>query len=252
MNENLDEIITGCLLGDGCISKYINNRNSNFRYLSSQKDHVVYIYKSIEFLFKLESNIKHRTYYDNRTNKTYNSYYFTTPVSEYFRNLRDIWYPYGDKIIPLDLMVTPTVLKYWYIGDGHLRNDGRIYLCTNGFSVSDVDAVVPKLKKYNAKRYLNNIKQPVIIIPRSKSKLFFDDIGECPIPSYSHKWKRVPYLIKGREFELKKATEEEKKIMVEMYKNGKTYYAIAKEMGFSVSLVGHMLKRAGIYKSKLL
>lgn len=78
--------------------------------------------------------------------------------------LREKWYnvTMGKtiKTVPRDLKLTPTVLLFWYLGDGSLprRNNDEnrippVVLATNCFTEKDVDLLIEKLKELNLNFY---------------------------------------------------------------------------------------------------
>jgi hypothetical protein len=249
MKNDFKDVIIGTLLGDGCIIKPKNGKNAHFVYLSSSKEHVEYVFNNFKNYCNT-SEISSNDYFDKRTQKVYRRFYFRTKVNIAFTELYNSWYPNGVKVIPNTVEITPTVLRYWYIGDGHLKKDGRIILSTNGFSIDEVIMLMDKIKKYSPIINLTTRKQPIVIIPRIKAEQFLKDIGNCPIEDYSHKWAIKPYIIKGREHGIRSATTDERTQIIESYLNGETYYSIAKRMGFSSSMVRNLLIRKGFYHSK--
>lgn len=119
-------------------------------------------------------------------------------------NYRLWFYPDGKKIIPIDIILTPTVVLHWYLGDGGYRN--QIILYTNGFSLHDNNILVDKLNSIGLPFELAETRRKIDGITRKKSennepeyylrlkskysKDFFNYIGDHPptLYTYKHKW----------------------------------------------------------------
>jgi hypothetical protein len=243
-----EDILKGCLLGDGHLTKI--NSNSCFSYGSSINNHTKMVYDSLK---KYSHDVTVKNSYDKRTNKKYTSYYFKTILNEYFTDLRKKWYPDGIKIIPNDLILTRTICLYWYIGDGGLiqnyKNEttSELILNTNSFSSQEIDNILlPQMILYNAyKRPKKN--GYVIVIPRKSINLFFDFIGECPIDEYKHKWNVFPYKNKNIE---KNGINKYENIISEIIlkrKNGEIPFKIAKDLKINTSVVKYYLKKNNLF-----
>lgn len=188
------EVLTGCLLGDGHLSKI--RSNSYFSYTSSIENHVNLIYNEFN---EYMNDIRFINYYDKRTNKIYYRYVTNSILNEKFTELRNIWYPNGIKIIPNDTKLTNISCLFWYIGDGGLvqnykkENTSYLKLSTQCFTENDIDNILlPQLRQFKAYRYNN-----LIFIPRINIDKFLSFIGDCPIPEYKHKWEVFSYKNKN-------------------------------------------------------
>jgi len=151
--EEFRDILNGTLLGDGCI---FLDRHKYSRYKLTAKDK--------NFLKWIESKFivfNMKCYFGfNKINQT-NFLYGST--SSLFNKLRLEWYKNQGKpvkIVPKNLELSPTVLLYWYLGDGSLirrKNDScrvpYIVLATNAFSKEDIEFLIQKLKKLDLNFY---------------------------------------------------------------------------------------------------
>jgi len=152
-------MITGTLLGDGCIAL---DRGKYPRYKLTAKDKNFLIW----FQEPLKSfSIKSFVSRESKFLETFslNVYINTSPFPELAR-LRERWYKKINgktiKIIPKDLKLTPTILFFWHLGDGSLirrKNDPNrvpfIVLATNNFLRRDIDFLIRKLKELNLNFY---------------------------------------------------------------------------------------------------
>jgi len=106
LTDKLLEELDGLLLGDGCLCP----SNSISAWYSHGDKHPTYIkwLKAHLKTLSLECTI-------------------ATPTKLYSKSYRELydlrlkWYPNGKKKIPDDLVLTPTTLRNWYIGDGNYR-----------------------------------------------------------------------------------------------------------------------------------
>jgi hypothetical protein len=202
--QNLD----GCLLGDGFLAKRDHN-SSHFQYVSSQFDHVKYVWTLFNRITtpKFKGNPAYYKVFNKRTQKFYVEYRFATQSNITFYELREKWYPQGKKVVPVDLVLTPATCLLWYIGDGSLcKTAQHITLYTNGFNVEDVDFLTKKLNEldFESFKILDN-QQYGIRIPRRKVQKFLNYIGPCVVKCYSYKWNYRNYIhIEDRKIHRKK------------------------------------------------
>lgn len=168
------EIIIGSLLGDGHITKYKNNVNSKLVIKHSYKQKSYCRYK--KYLLRCEQlNVSQydSKFLDNRNNKTYYSTTITSSNSN-FNILRDIWYIGSNKIIPKDIKITPLTLAIWFMDDGTKAGNSGYYLCTNNFTLEEVEILRSLLLKdleIISMIHYNNGK-PILYIPKSNIKKF--------------------------------------------------------------------------------
>jgi hypothetical protein len=162
---NLPSWFVGELLGDGSISK-------EGRYCHTNK-HREYI----EFLKnKMNLNgyyvwIKDNKYFDLRTSR----YYYRTVLKTYsvFKNVRQQWYPFGKKRVPLDIRIDEEVLLHWIMGDGSISKNGQSFrLATGGFDRESILILKSKLEEKGINCSIisqNNIN----ILKTDKSRAYF-------------------------------------------------------------------------------
>ena len=191
-NEEL-EIINGCLLGDGCLykRKYSASLSYSCKYESiclSLKEHLPNLYTV---------NPRKYSYIDARTNKLYSTYRIDSVSNFHFMELRNKWYPNEKKIVPRDLILTPKMCYWWYLGDGS-SGDSSLMLCTNGFTIDDVEFLL-SVFPVRATYYLTKKQQPIIHINKIEDRCkFLEYIGNCRHVEYNNRWciqtKRGPIL----------------------------------------------------------
>lgn len=115
LTTDLQSLFDGLLLGDGCIvpSNMNQPEYSHSAWYSHADKHKEYIKWLASELAK--HNISVRTTVRNGYPLLQSLCY-----RELF-SLRQMWYPQGFKKVPLDLELTPSILRNWYIGDGNFR-----------------------------------------------------------------------------------------------------------------------------------
>lgn len=246
------EVLYGCLLGDGCLNIHKDGKNAIFSYTSKSKEMVEYVMKYFSDI--PNSGIRYTEYYDKRTNKLYSRYTFKTHVNPTFTEIYHKWYVNKIKIIPADLVLTPTICLLWYLGDGSLVIPTRghkmhINFATHCFEKKEIeDVLISQLSKYNSKITKSGVskndkQQYSIEIPGRNVDSFLHYIGDCPVRYYSYKWNVIEY-----ERVSPKSCKEYEETFISLYKNGLTCYKIAKMFGVSVNAVKRYIKKAGIYE----
>lgn len=110
---------------------------------------------------------------------------------------RDRWYPGGKKRIPLDVRLTGTSLRLWYIGDGSM-DKGFVSIAAYDFSRVEVETVVEKMARdlgivFTIHEKPGHGTGMTIYLPATYTSTFFDLIGkECPVEGYEYKFEASP------------------------------------------------------------
>ena len=252
-------IISGAMLGDGACNIFDNGINAYFRYSSSHKDHVEFVFN----YFKEYCNydiVKSLINFNKKYNNSHIVYYFNTRSLPIFTEIRNKWYPEGIKIIPQDLKLNNLINLVWYIGDGSLENgktqysrSNRIILCTDCFLLTDLENIIlPQLQKYSPRLTycgLNKSGSPKyrITIPRIGVLPFLNDIGPCPVDSYIYKWNSPIYKTKAWETKITFITSDELVEFIKLYNDGYTCREIGTKFNYDRKRIEHQLKSAGIF-----
>ena len=179
----------GWILGDGGLRLCKNSINPYFTYTDLKKDHIDYISSILH-----KYNIKH---YIN-INKKSSCYYIQSESRPEFHETYNLFYGYEGlnennqkrKILP-NIILTPIILRNWYIGDGSSSKCTRSFnhrgsiTCKykNDFILNQLNDLFDNVKCHYDKRgcykyYFNN---------KNLIKLL-NYIGECPINGYKYKW----------------------------------------------------------------
>ena len=141
--NSIKELIYGTLLGDGCV--FLDRGYARYKVTAKDKNFLkwlgsLYQKKGVKTYISYDKSNENFTMYSS----THSSYQIHR--SNWYRTI----YKKTQKILPLDLRLTPTVLLHWYLGDGCLtRARGnripRIVLATNCFSPNDLNVLQDKL-----------------------------------------------------------------------------------------------------------
>jgi hypothetical protein len=227
ITPELDEILTGELLGDGSITwgdslRKEASRSGVFSYCTAKEGYLQWLFSRLgELGLARAGNITSRvTPPTTHANGLYNlrDTYSFRAKTRFYRELLDYrqrWYVNGVKHPPTDLLITATVLLHWFIGDGTLlkitssrsRGKGeyqysRVVLCTNGFTWNECEALAAKLNTlglpFRVQKHRQTFKgvasyNPQLHLPRpaENTAKFFAFIGECPqaiVRDYGYKW----------------------------------------------------------------
>ena len=148
-DEN-NEIIFGCLLGDGKLEMPPRGVNARLGFTQS-KDHKEYFISVCDSLSNICSGkYRESSYLDKRTGKTYKALSFWSRalplLNEFYHNF------YVDKVkrAPQDLsLLTPLALAHWLMQDGSRGTSKGLYICTDSFTHADVQ----RLSQYLSNKY---------------------------------------------------------------------------------------------------
>jgi hypothetical protein len=114
------------------------------------------------------------------------AYQCATTVHPKLKEFRE-WYSSGQKVFPESIKLTPTVLKMWWVSDGHLHDYHK-----NTYPV--ITSLNEIEHKQKLESYFNDIGIGIrrftwkdIVIEYDDTDAFFDHIGSPP-PGFEHKW----------------------------------------------------------------
>lgn len=135
-------MITGKLLGDGCITRQ-EGRKPRFQFIHSinDKDWCYYCYEELRKGLPLALP-HYRKFRDDRTIKGYTeSYQVQSRTDPTITWLESLWYSKRKKVIPfsfLEHFLNEEALAWWYQDDGHLSKVGpipkKVILSTDNFT----------------------------------------------------------------------------------------------------------------------
>lgn len=120
------EILIGCLMGDGSCSlpelgqnpiMSVTNSNMDFLYLIDEEMGTI---GANIVLNKSAEEVAEE--FDADVEDCKDVYQWISRTHDGFKEFRD-WYSTGQKRFPDNLKLTPLILKYWYCGDGTMREE---------------------------------------------------------------------------------------------------------------------------------
>ena len=193
LSQEAKDWISGEMLADGSIQNK-SNYSACFVYGSKYLEYIKYIKDTLKS-FGIEGEKIRKRYHKKNilfgTKRNYYSYFYRSHSYVELMPFRNKWYPKGEKIIPKDLKLNPTILKQQFIGDGSLAHPKQgkpyIFLYTNGFTIPDVNWLTDKINKLGFKA----TRQPAVNSIRifgCSTKEFLNYIGRPKVQCYQYKW----------------------------------------------------------------
>ena len=169
--DETNEIIFGCLLGDGKLEMPPRGVNARFGFTQAerQKEYFISVCDSLSKI--CSGKYRESSYLDKRTGKTYKSLSFW---SRSLPLLNEFYYKfYGDKVkrVPQDLsLLTPLALAHWFLQKGLSGRWQGLYICTYEFKYVDVKRLTEYLKEtYSIQCSIHRVKGKYRIYILAKS-----------------------------------------------------------------------------------
>jgi hypothetical protein len=172
--QNLQDILVGLILGDLCIRKRKASVNVRLQFeqgLVHEKylEHLYDLFKTYcPSLPKTTNRPPHKVTCKIYTRVAFNT--FSLPCFNYYY---DLFYPNGQKVVPLNIgeLLTPLSLVYWLCDDGSFqKRDRALVLSTQSFTLAEVKLLVSVLTdKFGLKCTINKSNGDFTIRISSKS-----------------------------------------------------------------------------------
>lgn len=198
LNSNILEFLLGSMLGDG----YLDSRRLSIAHSIKQEEYCKYKYEILNKEKLVGKLCKNKIISDRYKNGYIEEYRFKSISHPVFKELRDLYYKDGIKIIPdenyLRKYLTPFAIAIWFQDDGNncLSN---LQLNTQYFTLADINKIrYILLEKYGIKTSVN--KEGVITI-LSESVMFFNTLIN-PYIVNSMKYKTLPTRVLYKQGEL--------------------------------------------------
>ena len=199
INDEIIEWIDGLMLGDGCIrfKKNTNYMGARISLGSSSKQWTEYSMLNLAD-YNPSSSQPYQKIDKKHPNQIWES---STKSHPDIIKQANRWYcgKNETKTVPQDVMITPTSVMLWYLGDGSFTynangNIPQLRLATCSFSARELNLLIEKMKKKGI--YCTVYKSKMDIHIRAESiKDFFNFIGwESPISCYNHKFDIPEWL----------------------------------------------------------
>lgn len=180
------EVITGVLMGDGCISRQ-PDANPRLQVIMTNNIYVYYLSKELD---RISSNVRlHRTAEQLADQKDSNPRHYSDAYCVTTKCLPDLqrfanWYQSGEKVFPSDLKITPTIFSHWYAGDGSKDRTKAIIYSTNEKNRFDnIEVMFERSKLPNPDRFGD---EEIVWNKESSERL----LSMTPVmPGFEYKWK---------------------------------------------------------------
>lgn len=197
------ELVEGLLMGDGTISPRNRDWNPPFELQMSNLEFLEYL--QAEGLSHLATSLTQQRdeddsrkvleesgMIDDADGSGVSSYYCLRLVSHpRFSEMRDRWYPSGDKQFPEDLSLTPLKAKMWYVCDGTVQYEkynGTVYRPRISFSCVNEEKRPEYLRGlFQSIGIEATVSGKTVSLPYDETDSFYEYIGE-PVPGFEHKW----------------------------------------------------------------
>lgn len=189
------------ILSDSTIYRKNKNHTSYFSLISIHKEFTDHIYQILPFpRFYLREQDESTIIIRGKLCNAQKNYTIRTTCDLSLNEFRETWYPFGIKIVPPKLELSPITVKYWFYGDGSssfiaykdiLDAYVRVSFCTNSFTFKDCELLTSKLLDIGLEFHIyENYGKPMLVATKSKTIIdFFNYIGECTVPCFEYKWK---------------------------------------------------------------
>lgn len=195
LNKRMREILDGLMLGDGTLSTRRQNISAYYEQGDKNLSYLVWL----SSLFN-ECGIK-QSGQIYRMKKIANKAYKLKTLT-YFElgEIRQRWYPNNKKAIPRKFRITPTSLKFWYIGDGNFSDSPLIDSST--FSIDALQAISKQFRYIGFRHSLRQFKDRIRLrISRHSQERFIHYICSDGIGfpgAYRYKIVRRKYVFKKK------------------------------------------------------
>lgn len=184
INLNCDQLdfLIGLLLGDGSLEKSRFSNISAYNHGDKRLNYIIWLrgmFQNMGFQCGNIYPIQDR------------GFKFKTSFYVELHNLYKRFYPNGIKILPVDLKISPNILKNWYIGDGN--NSKSPLIDSSMFDVDAIKSFIEPLNQFGIIYSLRSFKSRVRIRISSKTihEFFKYILSDDPIipPGYKYKFK---------------------------------------------------------------
>lgn len=161
--EKIKSIFVGCLLGDAHIRRTKDDKSYiTFEQGIKHESYILHLYNTLSNALINLGELKYYTREDKRHNSTNTSIYFRTLSTSLLNYLADLFLTEeGEKRISSEIekYIDIVVLAYWICDDGQLVKRGGITLCTDNYTLAEVQLLIGILeRKFGLKCSIHNKK----------------------------------------------------------------------------------------------
>ncbi|WP_186310925.1 hypothetical protein [Siminovitchia fortis] len=154
-NYHFFALMTGKLLGDGCITKQ-QGRKPRFQFMHKKDDMdwAWYCFEKLKDFIPLNPPVYKRVN-DKRLREGFSEAFFVqSKTDELITFMESIWYKNRKKVLPVDFIekyFNVEALVWWYQDDGHLKLDAgiprKIVLSTDSFTIEENRFLIKLLER---------------------------------------------------------------------------------------------------------
>lgn len=188
-------MIIGLLMGDGHVAD--NNGSSYFDLSMSNREFLEWFDNELGVMSTgvklgksgdyIERSAISNGFVDSGEYDFSDSYRVWTRTHPFFTKLRDRFYTDSKKQFPGDLEITPTILKFWYVSDGHIENRDdsadRVFIT----STNEADRPVYIVDLFRDAPIEPTVSSNKIYFSVDDTNVFFGWIGKPPV-GFEYKW----------------------------------------------------------------
>ena len=199
------QIIEGLLLSDAGIA-WVSKRSVVLQFGNVSKLFVDHVEATLPFDFQHNVRPERKQYIagSDKISTCKPFYVIASPVDRSLLEYESRWYTRNptQKLVPNDLIFTPLVLLYWFLGDGstswsHNEASVVLKLHTNGFQWNECQKLVIALNQLDADMHFTIERSALghLVIKSARGetvRAFLKYIGDCPksiIEEMGYKWK---------------------------------------------------------------
>ena len=144
---SLVELVDGLVLGDGSIDRkgFLRLEQANVR--ASWVTHIQRLLEEVGCNSKIVPRPSRTRTIEGRTVHGQAGVLLYTKAYPEMKDQRERWYPDGKRKVPQDLRLTPFNVAQWFSGDGTYGPQGDLVLCTNRYTLDDVEFLAARLKQ---------------------------------------------------------------------------------------------------------
>ena len=161
LSLNTKELLVVLLLGDGHVGISGNKSFITLEQYIKHESYVVYIHNILTAAGVILHPLKYYSRLDNRHGSINKSLYFKSHNMENLNLLSKMFICNSTKVVPFNIKdwLTPISLAHCICGDGQLVNRGGITICTDNYTLKQVNLLINALEyKFNADCSIHNKK----------------------------------------------------------------------------------------------
>lgn len=128
--------------------------------------------------------------HEDATKEAYSDFYGIKKKSHPQLDKFVSWYDSGSKQFPENIDLTPTVLKHWYVGDGHYDGRVRIGIANEYDNENKIEKMFESAGLPTHSTWHTN----EVVWKTEPSKELLEYMGK-PLPSFEYKWPQDAQLL---------------------------------------------------------